>query len=347
MSLVSVHNEWDPLEEAIVGIADGARVPSPDRGLFAIDYADDVQHLADIPSGPYHPRVVEEANEDLEGFVALLRGEGVTVRRPSATDHTKPFGTPDWTADGEYNYCPRDVLLTVGQTVIEVPMTLRTRYFEPFAYREILLDYFDSGAKWFSAPKPQLPDSTYRVAPDSGPVLANHEPVFDAANVLRLGRDILYQVSCSGNEYGYRWLQRVLGDEYRVHALSGVYDGTHIDTTITPVRPGLVVLNPERVREDQLPPVFKNWDIIWTPEMADTGYSGPFPRGSLWMGMNFVMVNPDLAVVGETQLPLIRALEKHGVTVAPLRLRHPRTLSGGFHCVSLDVRRRGGLEDYS
>jgi hypothetical protein len=28
MSLVSVHNEWDPLEEMIVGIPDNARVPT-------------------------------------------------------------------------------------------------------------------------------------------------------------------------------------------------------------------------------------------------------------------------------------------------------------------------------
>lgn len=40
MSLVEVHNEWDPLEEMIVGIAHGARVPRPDRGLFALDYSE-------------------------------------------------------------------------------------------------------------------------------------------------------------------------------------------------------------------------------------------------------------------------------------------------------------------
>lgn len=62
----------------------------------------------------------------------------------------------------------------------------------------------------------------------------------------------------------------MLGDQYRVHAVSGVYDGTHLDTTITLVRPGLVVLNPERIRKDQVPEIFKNWDIIWSPEMVDT-----------------------------------------------------------------------------
>lgn len=348
MSLVNVHTEWDPLEEMIVGVADGARVPSPDLGLFALNYADNVETMADIPSGPYDARILEEANEDLEGLVSLLRGEGVVVRRPDITDHAKTFGTPDWTSDGEYNYCPRDVLLAVGQTIIETPMVLRSRYFEPHAYRTILIEYLKSGANWISAPKPRLLDDTYSLRPNTGSILNNHEPVFDAANVLRLGQDLLYLVSCSGNELGLTWLQRVLGDAYRVHPVRGVYDGTHIDTTITLVRPGLVVLNPERIHPDQVPQLFKNWDIIWCPDNVDTGYAWSYPRASIWQGgLNFIMVNPDLALVNDLQIPLIKELESREVTVAPLPMRHARTLSGGFHCATLDVRRTGSLEDYS
>jgi N-dimethylarginine dimethylaminohydrolase len=346
MSLVSVHNEWDPLEEMIVGIVDGARVPSPDRGLFAIEYSEHVAGPQEIPTGPYSSQVIEESQEDLEAFADLLRREGVNIRRPAITDHTRRFGTPAWSADGEYNYCPRDVLLPVGRTIIEAPMVLRTRYFEPLAYRDILLEYFESGTNWISAPKPRLPEKTYNVRPVSGPILADLEPIFDAANVLRVGHDILYQVSCSGNRKGLAWLQRILGSDYRVHAVEGVYEGAHLDTTITLVRPGLVVLCPERVRKDRIPVVFKNWDIIWCPEMVDPGYTKSFPRASLWIGMNFIMINPGLAVVNDLQTPLIRELEKRGVTVAPLRMRHARDLSGGFHCASLDIRRRGTLEDY-
>lgn len=348
MSLVNVHNEWDPLEEMIVGIADGARVPSPDRGLFALDYRANVASEEDIPTGPYSPRTIMEATEDLERFVELLTQEGVVVRRPSVTDHARPFGTPDWRTDGEYNYCPRDVLLPIGQTIIETPMALRSRYFEPFAYREILIEYLESGANWISAPKPRLLDDTYNVPPDRWQSeLNDHEPIFDAANILRVGKDILYLISCSGNALGGRWLRRVLGDEYRVHPVEGVYQGTHIDTTIALIRPGLVVLNPERIKPDQVPGIFDSWTIIWSPEMVDTGYQWSYPRASIWQGMNLVMIRPDLAVVNELQLPLIRELERHGVDVAPLPMRHARSLSGGFHCVSVDVRRSGTLEDYS
>ena len=346
MSLVNVHNEWDPLEEMIVGVAHGARVPMPDKGLFALDYSDHHNTQEEIPSGTYPEQVIEEAAEDLDAFVAFLVDHGVTVRRPKNSDHAALFGTPEWKTDGEYNYCPRDVLLPIAQTIIEAPMALRSRYFEPFAYRKHLQEYFASGANWISAPKPQLSDSTYRVNPPKGSIIANEEPIFDAANVLRVGRDILYLVSRSGNQLGSEWLQRVLGDQYRVHTVSGLYDGTHLDTTITLVRPGLVVLNPERIGKDQVPELFKHWDIIWAPEMVDTGYCWSYPRASIWQGMNFIMVNPSLAVINDQQVPLIRALEKHGVDVAPLKMRHARSLSGGFHCVSVDIRRRGSLEDY-
>ncbi|MFL6139749.1 MAG: inosamine-phosphate amidinotransferase 1 [Frankiaceae bacterium] len=346
MSLVSVHTEWDPLEEMIVGIADGARVPTPDPGLHAIDYAGTIPTIDGIPTGPCDPRVIEEANEDLESLVDVLREAGVTVRRPRATDTSASFGTPDWTSDGYYNYCPRDVLLTIGSTVIEAPMVLRSRYFDAMAYRDLLLEYFRSGANWIAAPKPRLLDESYN-PPGVEPALNDLEPAFDAANVLRIGRDVLFQVSCSGNLLGMRWLERVLGPDYRVHPVAGVYEGTHLDTTIALVRPGLVVLNPERMREDQIPQVFKGWDVIWCDGIVDTGWAGEHPRGSIWMGMNLIMVDPGLAVVNDVQVPLIRALERHGVDVAPVAMRHARTLSGGFHCVTLDVRRRGGLEDYS
>jgi N-dimethylarginine dimethylaminohydrolase len=62
--------------------------------------------------------------------------------------------------------------------------------------------------------------------------------------------------------------------------------------------------------------------------------------------MNLLMVNPNLAIVDRHQIPLIRELEKCGVDVIPLQIRHSRTLGGGFHCVTLDVRRSGTLEDY-
>lgn len=343
MSLVSAYNEWDPLEEVIVGRAENAQIAKADYGLFAVEYRD-CGSPDKIPSGRYPDRVIEETKEDLDKLVKFFEDSGVVVRRPDIFDHSKVFSTPDWSSDGQFNYCPRDLFIVVGETVIEAPMTLRPRQFETISFKPILMDYLESGARWIAAPKPRLLDNTYRLKPNTL-AITDDEPIFDAANILRMGEDIVYLVSDSGNKKGARWLQTALGSEYRVHAYENVYTGTHIDTTISVVRPGLVVVSAERVNPSNLPDVFKKWDVIYLSEVVDIGFTN-VPYASEWIGINFLMLNPSTAIVDGTQAPLIRELEKRDINVVPLTMRHARTMGGGLHCVTLDVRRKGTKQRY-
>ncbi len=346
MSRVSSHNEWDPLEEVIIGRIEGAQIPQASNDLFAIEFSA-YGSAKKIPSGPFPQRVIEETADDLDRLSETLAGLGIMVRRPEVTDHAARFGAPAWMSDGFYNYCPRDVLLAIGDTIIETPMVLRSRFFEPFAYKDLLLEYFETGARWLSAPKPRLADSLYNANAPAGERLLNLEPAFDAANILKFGTDILYLVSDSGNELGGRWLQSVLGPTYKVHLCRGLYASTHVDSTIVPLRPGLVLLNPARVNNKNMPDFLRSWDVIWAPDMLATDYVGEHPYCSTWIGMNLLVLRPGLVIADDRQPGLIAELERNGVDVLPLRLTHARTLGGSFHCVSLDVRRRGLLEAYS
>ena len=56
---------------------------------------------------------------------------------------------------------PRDILLVVGNEIIEAPMAWRSRFFEYRAYRPLLKEYFTQGAKWTTAPKPLMSDDLY------------------------------------------------------------------------------------------------------------------------------------------------------------------------------------------
>ncbi|MEM7695444.1 MAG: hypothetical protein AAF318_13410 [Pseudomonadota bacterium] len=47
--------------------------------------------------------------------------------------------------------------------------------------------------------------------------LTEFEPVFDAADFLRFGKDIIGQLSHVTNRAGVAWLPAFLGPEYRVH----------------------------------------------------------------------------------------------------------------------------------
>jgi N-dimethylarginine dimethylaminohydrolase len=340
-------NEWDPLEEVIVGNPLHARYPTADASTRLAEFPD--RPLEDIPQGPFPQRVVEETEEDLDAFIAVLTRRGITVRRPQTWPHEASFSTIHWESQGYYNYCPRDILLVVGDQIIETPSVIRSRALESFSYRALMVDYLKSGARWFGAPRPMLLDSLFDVDL-ARPTPRNDEPAFDAANVLRLGRDLVYLVSSTGNELGGEWLQTILGETVRVHFLKDVYFGSHIDSTFAALRPGLVLCNPARVKDENLPGILKQWDVIYSPPMENTDrYDADYLHrsiGSDWIDMNLFSIDPGLVVVDRDQTALIRLLEKQRLDVIPLKLRHSKLMGGGFHCVTLDVRRRGTLQRY-
>ncbi len=339
-------DEFTQLREVVVGDASYAQIPTqPDLSMWTSQYsALTWEEMATVRTGTLPKRIIEETNADLELLVTTLRDLGIVVDRPKVIDHAREFATPDWDSDGFYSYCPRDITLIIGSTIIETPSPTRARYFELNGLKDIFQRCMTEGSAWISAPKPLLLDELFGVDPQGLPVLGELEPAFDAANVLRLGRDLFYLISCSGNELGRQWLENVLraqGDTYRVHPLRGLYDHTHIDTTISVLRPGLVLLNPARITEATVPDLFRGWDIIWCPAAVDTPPASAHPLGSAWLGMNLLMINPQLAIVDAAQRELISRLHHHGIEVLPHTLRHSRVLGGGFHCVTLDLIRDG------
>ena len=340
-------NEWDPLEEVVVGNPLGARFPFADPSTRLAEYPD--RALDSLPQGVFPDQIIEETEEDLQTFVEALEARGVTVKRPDTWPHEQVIKTPHWECQGYYNYCPRDVLLVIGDTVIETPNVIRGRSLETGSYRRLLMEYLEEGANWFAAPKPMLEDRLFEYDV-SAPTPRNIEPAFDAANVLRFGRDLLYLVSATGNELGGRWLQRVLGDEFTVHFMKDVYYGSHIDSTLVALKPGLLLANPARLSPDTVPPFLKQWEILFSPPMENQDrYSAEYLQqaiGSEWIDMNLFSLGPDTVVVDRDQTALIKLLESHQMEVIPLKLRHSRMMGGGFHCVTLDTRRRGKMESY-
>lgn len=111
------------------------------------------------------------------------------------------------------------MLLAVGDTILETPTVLRSRQYETGSYRALLSEYFESGAKWLAAPR-RL-DGSYIFWGGGHYALDESEPIVDAAPALRIGRNILYQVSCSGNRSGGRWLQSPHGEHALIHASCG------------------------------------------------------------------------------------------------------------------------------
>ncbi len=113
----------------------------------------------------------------------------------------------------------------------------------------------------------------------------------------------------------------------------------HIDSTIVPVREGLVLVNASRVNKDNLPKVFEDWEVVWIDRVVEQSFY-QYPYASKWIALNMLAVDPRTVVIDKKQTRLIKLLEKqYNFTVIPLELRHSRTLGGGFHCVTLDLVR--------
>jgi len=344
-------NEWDPLKEIIIGTAEGANIPEHDLSHHATNYANlSIEEYEAMPKGKYPEHVYSEAEEDLEGLVGVLEDFGVKVHRPdlSVIDFTSKVSNGLWESQQYEAYCPRDSVTVIGDTIIEGAMSLRARYHETFMFNKLFKQKSMEGAKWLPMPKPMLQTDLYKIQPGRDPSVNNNEPILDPANLIRCGYDILYLISNTGNEQGAKWLQNTLGDSFRVHMMHDLYSWAHVDSTIMPLRPGLVVLNASRVDEDKVPEIFKTWDKIWYTEEMCVGQPclEDYAPASSWIGMNVLSIDPQHVLVPSEEIPLMKAMEQHNITPVPVKMRHMRTLAGGPHCVSCDLVREGTLETY-
>ena len=307
--MINSCNEWDPLEAIVIGSATDANWPMTDP-VFAEEACTSLWTQTPAPSGPVPQFIIDEANRELDILSETIVRYGATVYRPRPMDFVE--------RNGMYNYCPRDRLLVAGDTVVDCNMMYPCRNQEIENYDRILSD----AKRVITMPR------------DSGMTL-------DAANVCRLGNTWLFLESASGNRAAYEWLCEQFPDI--TIELVNFYSGVHIDSTITPLREGLVLLNANRVSEQNCPTAFKDWEKIYVTEdqiVAQDFYQ--YPYASKWIAMNMLALDPETVIIDAAQTELITILKSNSIDSIPLTLSHSRTLGGGFHCVTLDTRRRHG-----
>ena len=352
---VNSYNEWDPLEEVIVGRVTGAAVPPWHISLQSATPEHSWDLLKVLSAKPAPSAFVEAARRDVEQFVHILEAEGVKVRRPDPIPQTPGFATPDWECEAGYNIAnPRDLLLVLGDEILETPGAWRPRYFEQMAYRKLLHEYFEAGARWTAAPKPRLADSFYNedyTVPAEGEPLRysinETEMTFDAADFTRCGRDIFATRSNVTNEFGIEWLRRHLGDDYTIHRVdTRCRQPMHIDTTLVPLGPGKALVNPDFLGIENVPEIMqKHWELREAPPpVADL--TQPLDLSSAWLSMNVLVLDPQRVIVEASQEPLIALLKDWRIEPIPCPFSNYFVYGGAFHCATLDVRRRGTLESY-
>lgn len=350
---VNSHNEWDTLEEVIVGRLDKANIP-PYHVIVTYNLPRSTARLYRPFAGQRYPRfLVKRAQKALDEFIHILKSEGVVVRQPDLMDFSVQYKTPYWRSKGFCSACPRDGFLVIGNEIIEAPMPWRSRYFEMFAYRSLFKEYFALGAKWTAAPKPQLLDELYNYnfqPPQKGEplryVINEFEPVFDAADFVRCGKDLFVTKSNVTNALGIEWLRRHLGETYTIHEIeSQCPTPMHIDSTFLPLAPGKVLVNPEYIDVERLPKILKSWDVLVAPQPdAVSGVTGAMC--SKWISLNMLMLDEKRVIMDKTQESMIKSLKNWGFEPIPCSFMDFVPFGGSFHCATLDIRRKGELQSY-
>lgn len=367
LPVVRSFNEWDPLEEVVVGTVRGAVYPECGPILAAAGEPDWLWHFQ---GAHVENEFVDAADKQLDELVYVLQQEGVVVRRPDPIPLNVGFSTPYWQCRAGWNTAnPRDLFLVVGDEIIECASPLRNRQHEALAYRRLFTEYFRRGAKLTAAPRPALRDQLYDFhcrATESGDVadlgkrtlppgaphrypINESEPVWEAADFVRCGRDLFVTRSVVTNGLGIEWVRRHLGPGFRVHEIdTRCSTPCHIDTTFVPLAPGKVLVNPDWIDVATLPECVRTWDILKAPRPS-YGPGSPMARPqftSQWLSMNVFSIDPERVLVDVQQIELIRLLKDWGFRPIPLAFDHVGPFGGSFHCATLDVRRRGALESY-
>ncbi len=364
------------------------------KNVFSIESQSsdsDLKKGLEILKKAYPDWYIDEVNEDINEFKNVLESFGVNILRPSWPFKSSKFSGPNWTTNGYDIYNVRDNNIVFGNNIVSTPPSSRYRQNEHFAFYKIFHELqIKNKANWIYAPRPALGPgfslplnnipSKLELNEDqkqellSGGIKEEHtylidsEIVFDAANIIRIGKDILYLVSSTGNLSGFRWLKYFLGSSYRVH-LTNTYRSSHLDSTICPLAPGIVLLNGDRVDENTIPKIFDKWQKIYFTDVAQIpeyelkfykevrkpvarelksmSFSSPIEHiSSPWGGLNVFSINPNTVCVEKNQISLIKTLEQLKFNVIPVRYRHMYTMLGCLHCSTLDIEREGELVDY-
>lgn len=366
-TIVSAWNEWDQLEEIVVGRADGACFDPVEPGCRP-QIRGQRRPGETFPAGPKATEVTDRANEELDNLVAVLESRGVTVCRPDVLDFSQSLRTPTFEVPTQYcSVCPRDVVITLGNQILEATMSRRARFFEYLPYRRLIREYWnrDPHVSWTAAPKPSMSDDMYREEfwdytlderfarmHDFEFCVGQDEPVFDAADIMRMGRDLFVQESMTTNRPGIAWLRRELEPRgFRVHPVHFPLDffPSHLDCTFVPLRPGLVLTNPDRpIRGDEAAFFANNgWEFLDAPEASCSNDEMPkYCQSSRWLSMNLLSVAPDTVICEQSEVDLHRLLRGRGFEVITVPFRNVYEFGGSLHCATWDVRRAGGPEDY-
>ncbi len=359
---MSVYTEFWKLKKIIVWNVQKYNLDTLDR-TFKIAYEENLKlsNFDEYSDYKIDKQKIIERTEDLDHLAQLLEELWVEVYRPNELKEFITFKTlfSRWVLNSVAN--PRDICLIHGKYIIETPSVWTKRFFEGQLLYDVFFDLFDRLKYiWISVPKPLLSqdkiDKEYwKIKRDFKNFdRKKYDIAFDAANILKIGKDLIFNISTYNHELWADWLQRFLWDDYSVHKVYNL-DDNHIDGKLNVLSPW-VFLSYDSSTEDflreQLPEKFRDWKILFTEWMdreiidntASTYMQLTSVRGS-WT--NVLSIDENTVLCLDTATETIALLEQNNYTVIPVQLRHCELFGWWLHCATLDIEREDACMDYT
>ena len=355
--MFNAYTEWGELKEVVVGSLGKFTEIVPDESFY-LAFQDNISNVIIESSIQLQETVINQREEDLELFAKALEAQGIIVYRPNPLTDVSEFQTPFFKDTPSPCINPRDQVIVIGDELIETSCQWRKRYFENDLMKPILMKKFREGGKWTCSPRPAMKKSSFDLTHLKGwgeehlkdwqEDETQLEIMFDGAQCLKFGKDIVMNVRTKNHYLGYKWLKRHLEGRFNLHRVD--LTDNHIDGMMIPIAPGKLLLNAGKMKEKVhlLPDFLKKWDFIHSPEVNKETPKG-FPLASVNININVLALSPKKVVVfdevnGENKLADL--LDKHQFDILPLRLRHCRLFDGGAHCLTLDLNREDELQSF-
>jgi hypothetical protein len=194
---------------------------------------------------------------------------------------------------------------------------------------------------------------------------------FCSPNLTRIG------TSCIVDLWQTLELETFLDQKYPIFKYKSLAIGGHLDSVFSILKPGLVIAGPWFKGNENL---FPGWEIIyfndanwshvsewfslrdknrgkwWVPGEEGNDQFTEFVESFLpnWTGyceetifdLNCLVIDDRHVVVNSDNPELMKVLKKHNITPIVCPLRNRFFWDGGWHCLTLDIKRAGGQIDY-
>lgn len=323
--MINSYDSWSQLEEVWLG------------DVYPVEW---YEHL-DSEIRDVFQQITDVTRRDLDEIHRRLISLGVTVRRPSY--HRMDDFVNDRGLLIKPEICPRDTFLTLGHTLL-------TPWQAVPGWQEIIDHYKQQGC-------------TVR----SG---TNH--IINGANVVRVGRDIVIDTDIFDVDHNN--IDYQLFSDYRIHWEK---NGGHMDGCFAILRPGLLLANHYFDGYDR---TFPGWQRIFLDEPTywqhrkspppGSEYNGKFYADGVrfnrafndhviahaqnWVGnytetyfeLNCLVINEHNVVMLGYNYNLEQTLAQHEIRIHWVPFRCRGFWDGGMHCITLDIRRQGIMQNY-